>query len=193
MMHWKLILKLLAPYIAVGIFLCVFSNAWLSILAYHAQVLFWGYRSLGQWNRPQWTALMLLALPAALAGPLLFILLPYMTHEPLSTWLAGHHLSRVSVLLLVPYFGLLHPCLEQLHWAPLRQYGWVTHCTFAGYHVVVLHSLMTVPWLLVCFVLLATVSFLWHVVSTKTMSLTVPLLSHIFADLGIVIVAYLAF
>ena len=34
----KLVLKMLAPYLAVGIFWCGLSNAWLAILAYHAQI-----------------------------------------------------------------------------------------------------------------------------------------------------------
>jgi hypothetical protein len=40
-MNMKLTAKLLAPYFAVGVFWCVFSNAWLAMLAYHAQILFW--------------------------------------------------------------------------------------------------------------------------------------------------------
>ena len=80
-----------------------------------------------------------------------------------------------------------------MHWAPLRKHGWIAHGMFAGYHVVVLSSLMTVPWLVVCFVVLSTVSFLWQVVAAKTQSLAVPLVSHMLADLGIAIVAYLAF
>ncbi len=148
---------------------------------------------MGKRKRLHWTPLMWLALPAALAGPLLFLLLPYITHEELSIWLASHRLSSTSVLLLVPYFGLLHPCLEQMHWAPLRKHGWIAHCMFAGYHVVVLHTLLAVPWLLLCFAVLVTVSMLWQIIATKTQSLAIPLASHILADLGIVIVAYLAF
>ncbi len=137
--------------------------------------------------------MMLLALPAALAGPLLFVLLPYITQEGLSIWLANHHLSRVSLLILIPYFGLLHPYLEQLHWAPLREYGLISHLLFAGYHMVVLCTLLTLPWLFVCFCVLATVSLLWQQVTRQTNSLTVAITSHILADLGVAIVACLVF
>ena len=34
-------LRLLAPYLAVGVFWYGFSSAWLAILAYHAQILLW--------------------------------------------------------------------------------------------------------------------------------------------------------
>jgi hypothetical protein len=192
-MNMKLTAKLLAPYFAVGVFWCVFSNAWLAMLAYHAQILLWSGKAAFRWKRPQYTHMVFLALPAALAGPLLFVLLPYITHEPLSLWLAHHHFSRVSLLLLIPYFGLLHPCLEQLHWAPLRKYGLVSHLAFAGYHMVVLYTLLTGPWLIACFGVLVTVSILWQQVATRTHSLAVPVVSHILADLGVAIVAYLTF
>lgn len=192
-MNVKLTVKLLAPYFAVGVFWCVFSNAWLAMLAYHAQILFWGHKSLFKWKRPQYTHLMRLALPAALVGPLLFVLLPYITREGLSLWLASHHLSRVSLLALIPYFGLVHPCLEQWHWAPLRKYGLVSHLAFAGYHMAVLYTLLTGPWLLVCFGMLVAVSVSWQQAETRTHSLVVPIASHMLADLGISIVAYLAF
>jgi hypothetical protein len=192
-MNVKLTAKLLAPYFAVGVFWCVFSNAWLAMLAYHAQILLWSGKAAFRWKRPQYTHMVFLALPAALAGPLLFVLLPYITHEPLPLWLAHHHFSRVSLLLLIPYFGLLHPCLEQLHWAPLRKYGLVSHLAFAGYHMVVLCTLLTGPWLIVCFGILVTVSILWQQVATRSHSLVAPIASHILADLGVAIVAYLTF
>ncbi len=189
----KLILKLGAPYFAVGIFWCLFSNAWLAILAYHAQILFWSYGSITKTRGPLCTRMMLLALPAALAGPLLFLLLPYMAQEDLSLWLANHHLSRGALLVLIPYFGLLHPYLEQRHWATLRDHGPISHLLFAGYHMVVLCTLLTGPWLLVCFCVLASVSLVWQQVTRQTNSLAIPVASHMLADLGVAVVAYLAF
>ncbi len=134
---------------------------------------------------------MLLALPAALAGPLLYCLLPYITHADLSAWLANHHLSRLSLIVMIPYFGLLHPFLEQLHWAPLRENTPVSHIMFAGYHIVVLYSFLTIPWLILCFVVLATASFMWGEMTRRSDSLAAPVASQILADLGIVIAAWL--
>lgn len=42
----KRFLALLAPYVAVTLFWCVWPNAWCAILAYHAQILFIPF-----WNR----------------------------------------------------------------------------------------------------------------------------------------------
>jgi hypothetical protein len=107
----KTILKLLAPYLAVAIFWCLCSNAWLAIL-------------------------------------------------------------------------------EQLHWSQLReQTGW-SHLCFAGYHVLVLYSLLTLPWLLLCLVVLLAASLCWKQLERATRSLTVPVVSHVLADLGVVLAAW---
>ncbi|MBU8922872.1 MAG: hypothetical protein KOO63_13735 [Bacteroidales bacterium] len=187
----KQTLKLLAPYIAVGVFWCGFSNAWLAILAYHGQILFWSRRSLSDMRWPDRKRIMLLALPAVLAGPLFYFILPYIAREDLSVWLADHHLSRLSLLAMIPYFGIIHPFLEQLHWAELRKHIQVSHPVFAGYHIVVLYSLLNIPGLILCFVVFTTVSSIWYRMTKRTDSLAAPLVSHILADLGLILAAWL--
>ena len=187
----KRTLRLLAPYCAVGVFWCVLGNAWLAILAYHAQILFWGLRSFSDVRRPSRKRIMFLALPTLVAGPLVYFLLPYMTHADLSSWLVDHRLSRLSLVAMIPYFGLLHPLLEQIHWGPLRESTPVAHPMFAGYHILVLYSLLTVPWLIVCFVVLTTASFIWQQMETQGNSLVLPVASHVLADLGVIVAAWL--
>jgi len=174
-----------------GVFWCGLSNAWLAILAYHAQIIFWSRPSLSNWHRPRYSHTMLLALPCVLAGPMLYFLLPYITHQPLSIWLQNHHLSRISLLILIPYFGLLHPVLEQLHWTQLRQHTPISHAMFAGYHMVVLYTLLKAPWLILCFGVLLMASWTWQQMARKNHSLAGPMLSHILADLGIIVAAWL--
>jgi hypothetical protein len=186
----KLLLKLLAPYLAVAVFWCGLSNGWLAILAYHAQVLFWSRSSRpGPWL-PVPRRVLPLVLPAALAGPLLYVLLPVLTGGSLPTWLADHRLSGVSLVAMIPYFGLVHPVLEQLHWAPLRARTPWAHPVFAGYHMLVLGTLLPTPWLVACFVLLTAVSALWHELSRRGNGLSPPALSHVLADLGVVAAAW---
>jgi hypothetical protein len=190
-MNIKQILKLLAPYIAVGVFWCIFSNAWLAILAYHLQVLLWSSRKAYIMNKPKSRGMMLMALPTLVAGPLLYFLLPYITHVELSEWLNHYHLTGLSLIIMIPYFGIIHPFLEQVHWAPLRDKTPLAHFMFAGYHMLVLHSLLTPPWLITCFILLASASFIWKIMTQQSKTLALPILSHILADLGVVITAWL--
>jgi len=186
----KLLLKLLAPYLAVGIFWCVLRNGWLAILAYHVQVLFWNRGSLRGLHGPNCKRILLAAVPTAIAGPLLYFLLPYMTHTDLTAWLESYKLTGLSLALMIPYFGIIHPFLEQLHWAQLREQSPISHLVFAGYHMMVLYSLIKTPWLIMCFITLATASIVWQQLTRQSESLTVATLSHILADFGIIIAAY---
>lgn len=189
----RYLLKLLAPYLAVGVFWCGRSNAWLAILAYHAQVLFWARTSgppgHGTWRPIPWR-LLPLVLPAALAGPLLYVLLPTIAGDGLPAWLADHRLSGALLAAMIPYFGLVHPVLEQLHWAPLRARTAWAHLVFAGYHMLVLSSLLPTSWLVACFALLTSVSALWHELSRRSDGLSAAILSHALADLGVVAAAW---
>ena len=187
----RLFLRLSAPYLAIGVFWCIFANAWMAILAYHAQILVWSGGSLARLQRPRPARTVLLGLPSLLVGPLLYALLPHMTRGDLSHWLANHHLSGTLLVVMIPYYGIIHPIFEQIHWAPLREKTPLAHLAFAGYHVLVLYSLLTPPWLILCFGVLATASFVWQRMTARTTSLAVPIVSHVLADLGVVVVARL--
>ncbi len=186
------ILKLAAPYIAVGICWCVFQNAWLTILVYHLQVLFWSRKQLGQLLRG-WSlkSFLFLSLPCVIGGPLVYFLMPHITAMPLAEWLARYQLTGVGLIMMVPYFGLVHPVLEQAHWGELRKQGWYVHEVFAGYHALVLYQLLTLPWLAFCLVVLAGASFAWKKQTDTAGGLLAACLGHTLADLGIVVAALL--
>lgn len=184
-------LRLLAPYIAVSVFWCGLSDAWLTILAYHAQILFWQRGARPTRSRQQIGRLVVWALPVTLAGPLLFWLLPHITHTDLPTWLADYRLTGRSLILMIPYFGLVHPLLEQLHWRELRERGAVAHLCFAGYHLLVLYTLLTPPWLAVCFTVLVAASIAWRFLATRPGGPTAVVVSYALADFGVVVAAWL--
>lgn len=185
----NLLLKMAAPWIAVGICWCIFKNGWLAILVYHAQVLFWNRRSLRLLRRPADRRWLPAALPTIVAGPLLYVLLPHITHTNLSSWLAEYKLTGRPLLLMIPYFGIIHPVLEQMHWAPLREQTPFAHLFFAGYHMPVLASLVTAPWLIFCFFALTLASLVWQWLTRTSGSLMPAVLSHLCADLGIILAA----
>jgi hypothetical protein len=191
-----LLLRMLAPHFAVLVFWCWRHAAWPCILAYHAQIVLWAWHDRPQlsarWNaRRGWTY----AAPAALAGPLMYVLLPHMTRLPVATWLATHGLSGTAWLLLVPYFGIVHPLLEEMHWAPLRratQPAAVAHVLFASYHALVLFSLLHIPWVVACCVVLALASIAWgRLAAAARGGLLVPALSHLCADSSLAVAALL--
>jgi hypothetical protein len=186
-----LVLKLLAPYVAVIVFWTWLGSAWLAILAYHAQILLWSRGALPKLGAPGGGRLAWFLVPSAMAGPALYFLLPYVTRADLAGWLRGHGLAGWSLIAMVAYFGLVHPLLEQMHWSPLRQATPFAHLLFAGYHMLVLYSLLSVPWLAVSFAVLASASVVWREMERRGGGLTLPIASHVLADLGLVIAAWL--
>lgn len=183
----KQTIRMLAPYFAVSIFWCGFSNAWLAILAYHLQILLWVRRPLPSMSLPGVKQILLFVLPAVAAGPLFYFILPWIIHADIFKWLADYHLSGLSLILMVPYFGIVHPYLEQLHWARLCEEIPVAHFVFAGYHMMVLYSLLTIPWLILCFVVLILASYIWRQMRKSSGNPILPVLSHALVDSGIII------
>ncbi|MDO8848266.1 MAG: hypothetical protein Q7W51_07785 [Coriobacteriia bacterium] len=188
-----LALMMAAPYLAVVLFWCFGRNAWLAILAYHAQILLWLVvtRPVISFKKPSWSPLALMIVPSVLSAPLLYFVLPLVARIDLSVWLADHRLSGAALFGVVGYYGLVHPVLEQLHWTPLRERTPLAHVAFAGYHMIVLSSLLSLPWLAICFGALAATSFLWQRLTHEAGSLVPVVASHVAADLGMVIVAVL--
>ena len=187
----KHILKALAPYLAVVVFWCVLENAWLAILAYHAQILMWSRRSpreLAEGGNRR--ALIVIALPAVLLGPLLYFLLPSIANVPVAEWMTRYHVTGRSLLLMIPYFGVIHPLLEQLHWSDLRERTPAAHLLFAGYHMIVLFTLLPPLWLAMSFLILMMASIGWRRVTRTHGGPAVACASHVLADLGVIIAAW---
>lgn len=190
-MTTSLAFRILAPYLAVAICWFGFGNAWLTVAAYHLQIILWSRRSftLPNWRLP--AKHLLLILPAALVGPAVYFLLPHITGGQFGDWLTKFNVTPTSLLIMLPYFGLVHPWIEQTHWNHIRERTPLAHICFAGYHVIILAQLAPPAWLIVVFLALATVSWIWKGLTRHTQSLTPAYLTHALADTGIVIAAWL--
>ena len=205
-------LKIVAPYIAVITGLYIFNNAWLSIFLYHGQIVFWWLIGRGSTSTRENTTPLILPerlkqlltmaskgmLPiSALAGVACYFLLPYMVRDigGLELWLSSNQLTGMALLLLIPYFGILHPPIEQTHWQPLimlhSPYRYISHISFAAYHGLVLYPILQPIWIVLCLIILSFISFLWSYVRQQKNGRTLTVFSHIFADIGIVSAAYL--
>ncbi len=187
----NLYLKLLAPYFAVIIFWLFLQNAWLALLGYHLQIILWSKKLPFKNPWPSKKTDILISLAMAVAGPFIYFVLPLISQIDLSAWLLQYKLSGWLWLAMIPYFGLVHPFLEQAHWGPLREKTPAAGIFFAGYHVIVLYSLLTMFWLLASFIVLAAASLIWQQIAKNSKSYSAPVLSHILADFSVVIAAWL--
>ena len=185
-----LALRIGAPYLSVLIFWVWLENGLLALLAYHAQILFWAIQS----QKPNFSIskqALGVVTPTAFCGVVTYFFLPYLVKLPVSEWLARFKVTGVTLSFLVPYFGVIHPFLEQAHWRPICQGMRLGHWFFAGYHMLVIHSLLSLPWLIISFFLLTAVSYLWSYLARKEGSYFPSTLIHICADFGMILAVWL--
>ena len=195
-------LAALVPYIAVLLGMKLLHNAWVTILLYHAGILlFLGLRRPSNlWKRVKGGLKTPLLFPSigicAMAAPVVYFMWPWFaaSETNLPEWLAVYGLTGAAWLLLIPYFSIVHPVLEEIHWrgiAPeiVRGFCWQDFL-FAGYHVLVLHELIFWPWLIMIFVILAGSSFFWRWAADRFGGYGLPVLTHAAADTGVIVAAY---
>jgi membrane protease YdiL (CAAX protease family) len=90
------------------------------------------------------------------------------------------------------YFATVQPFLEELYWRGYLKYGckyfsW-TDFAFAGYHILVLAWFIKLSWLVIAFIILSVAAYTWRYIAYKFKGLMIPLLSHIVADISIIVV-----
>ena len=95
------ILKLLAPYFAITIFWTVFQNAWLSIIAYHIQILFWNYKDLRIDRLVIERYSLLLLLSSSFTGLLVYFILPHIAKVNIEDWFTIYQIINECVLCCV--------------------------------------------------------------------------------------------
>ena len=186
------------PYIAVLLGMMLLRSAWAAILLYHAGILAFlfvrkpsnGWKTVwGGWKSP-------LVIPGvifcAMAAPVIYFMWPWFaaSESILPTWLKKYGLTGWSWYLLIPYFSIIHPVLEEIHWrgmAPEQVKGFCRQdVLFAGYHVLVLHELLFWPWLIPVFGVLCGSSFFWRRAAERFGGYGLPVLTHAAADAGVV-------
>ncbi len=191
----------LLPYLATLIGLEWAGNAWVAIGLYHLGILTLlilktpvDPRLIFSGDGGRWLPLFVIA--CALAGPIFLLLWPVVAKPgaELASILAELGLSGLSWFLFVPYFAFLHPLLEEILWRTLlpscspRHLHW-TDLAFAGYHLLVLRHFLAWPWALVSFVVLALAAWSWRRWTEFAGGLRPALISHVVADLSIVVAA----
>jgi hypothetical protein len=189
----------LVPYIAVLVGMYVFHNAWLTILLYHIGIvlLLMYRRPEDLWSRMWKGARSLWLIPGilgcALATPIIYFMWPWFEVPDLnlSAWLVRYGLGGWPWVCLIPYFSIVHPVLEEIHWrriSPEKVEGlcWQDFL-FAGYHVLVLFQIIRVPWLIFIFVVLVGSSFCWRWSTLRFKGYGLAIITHGVADAAVIV------
>jgi hypothetical protein len=188
------------PYAAVLIGLFVLHNAWVAIGLYHAGMIAFLIRARAgptrRFGKANGWLLAGFVVIGGSGGVLLWVLWPIISVEGarLGSWIAGLGLEGRSWIVFGFYFSTIHSVIEELYWRGYlaRTGGRQTFfdVSFAGYHALVLSTLLTLPWLVVTVVVLTTAAAAWRSVAARWGGLTIPVWSHIAADVSVILAAH---
>jgi membrane protease YdiL (CAAX protease family) len=103
-------------------------------------------------------------------------------------------LSNNIWLPFILYFIVVNPLLEEAYWrgaltSPSR-YPALIDFLFAGYHLFIIAPYLSPFWMMYTFIILSCASWFWREVTRYTGSLLPAILSHVLADLTILLVIY---
>jgi membrane protease YdiL (CAAX protease family) len=191
----------LLPYLLMSIGLLLLHNAWIALLSYHAGIVVL-LSAARRWPRLQPSlhkSEVGLACGAVIfglsGGILLYFLWPLLgIPRDLKTTLTRDGLSGSLWIWFIVYFSIVNPGLEEVYW---RGYlgsaaaGLVLNdFVFSGYHLVVLGQFLKLPWLLLVFFVLGAAAWFWRQVARRSGGLLLPIISHLAADLAVILVIY---
>jgi hypothetical protein len=198
-------MKWIAPalvYLAVGIGLFYFQNAWGALLGFHIAIIasLWIARpnlsisTLGKSGNGKWI------IPSVLlcgsSGVTLYFLWNYFgVGADLSVQVEAMGLNSRSWPLFITYFALVNPWIEEYFWR-----GYLGSSTkglyrsdflYAGYHALILIGKMPVGPILYGLAVLVLAGWFWRQIVREGQGLVAPVLGHMAADLTIVLTIYL--
>jgi hypothetical protein len=192
----------LVAYLTIAIGLFWLRSAWAALLGFHAGLLLVltiekfpeAFESF--FKGKDLLRLVGYVLLGAGAGVTLYLAWPFMSISPdVATDLAAIGLAPDRWPVFIAYVVLVNPWIEEYFWRgylgdPSRKLLPIDFL-YAGYHLLVLYGKITWVWMLVSLLILAAVAWSWRQVSRRTGGLLIPLLSHMAADLSILMAVYL--
>ncbi len=183
----------------------ILGNAWLAIGLYHAGVMC--ALKFGRGGPKRCTKgmdkvgrLYLLTIVYAAGGVLLYVLWPYtnIDSKTASEQLRNYGLNQQTWGYFFAYFCLVNPILEELFWR-----GYLGEDTrrpvmndlfFAGYHALVLAAFADLIWIVPVIAACVLAGWLWRMLRMMSNELLIPVITHLAADVSIVIaVSYRVF
>ena len=192
------------PYVAVlvGIYTSI-SSAWAAILLYHLGVVavlflarYWKFGRLLK-TTEDFLVLVGVVFVSAVAGFFIYWLWAIIK---LSELILTDQLSTLGLVdtrwfLFMVYYFTVNPLLEEMFWRgylgspkiiPVWNDVW-----FAGYHVLVMVTFVSWPWVILSFLVLVVVAWFWRQLVRRYQGLLLPIASHAAADASIIGAVYL--
>ncbi len=185
----------------VGVGLFLFRNAFVALIGYHlAMVLI----MLLSGSKPdlrqlavgrQWRVSLISVVAGASAGLFLFAAWSLVGLDGKAGEFARSlGLSEATWLAFLIYFVIANPWIEEFYWRGFLGSGdrrpVLNDVLFSGYHLLVTASILGPIWLAALFVVLTLTAWFWRQADRLGGSLFPSILSHLAADLTVMLVVY---
>lgn len=191
----------LIPYFAVAVGMYGIHNAWAALGLYHIGILTALILSRHQYTcedrcpiHPIWIPTV--ALIFALGGAALYVLWPHLNPDSrmITSTLADYGINHQTWPSFAAYFCIVNSTLEELFWRGYlgsdSPHPVPNDFLFGGYHVFVLLAFAGAVWGLPVLIAVAFAGWLWRILRRITGGLTVPMITHIVADVSIAVAVY---
>ena len=197
-------MKWIAPtlvYLAVGLGIFVFHNAWIALLAFHLVIIASLFLAkpnlpisvLTKSNNLHWVILSVLLCGSS--GLTLYFLWEYFSvATDLSIQVESFGLNISTWPAFMAYFTFVNPFIEEYFWRgylgnSTKDFS-VSDLLYAGYHGLILIDKVQIGPIIYSLIALTTASWLWRQIAREDHGLLAPVLGHMAADLTILLAIY---
>jgi len=197
-MKW---LTTVLPYLAVGLGMFWFRNAWAALLGFHLAIILSlliagssvPLRTLFQSTNFRWVLLSL-----AFSGSGGLILYLFWSSLGITSDLSGHvgslGLNSSNWIAFIAYFSLVNPFIEEYFWrgylgSPAKG-PYLSDFIYAGFHALILVGNVPAGSIVFSLIVLVLAGWFWRQVARQDNGLLAPVLGHMAVDFTILVVVY---
>ncbi|MGB8983895.1 MAG: CPBP family glutamic-type intramembrane protease [Anaerolineales bacterium] len=197
-MKW---LTTVLPYLAVGLGMFWFKNAWAALLGFHLAIILSllmagssvPLRTLFQSTNFRWVLLSLAF--SSLGG--IFLHLFWSVFE-ITSDLSGHvgalGLNSSNWIAFIAYFSLVNPFIEEYFWrgylgSPAKG-PYLSDFIYAGFHALILVGNIPAGSIVFSLIVLVLAGWFWRQVAREDQGLLAPVLGHMAVDFTILLIVY---
>jgi membrane protease YdiL (CAAX protease family) len=191
----------LSPYLAVGIGMFWFHQAWLALLGFHFAIILSllfarphiPLKVLFKSNDIRWVLLSIVLCGSS--GISLYVLLSYFeVVSDLPAQIEAFGLTSSTWPLFIAYFAIVNPLIEEYFWrgylGSTTKGLYISDFLYSGFHGLVLLNQMQAGLVLYSLIVLVLVGWFWRQIARADGGLLAPVLGHMAADFTILMVVY---
>jgi len=188
------------PYLAVGLGLFWFRNAWVALVGFHLAIVLslllagsnLPVRILFKSNDLRWVVLSIILCSSAIS--LYFLWSYFGILSDLSAYVASLGLNSSNWILFIAYFVLVNPFIEEYFWrgylGNLTKSLYVSDFAYAGFHALILWNRAQTSSVIYSLTLLVLAGWFWRQMAREDGGLLASVLGHMTADFMILMTVY---